>query len=68
MASSAMKEVFNMDSSVRVQAVENLGNKRCCNFFQETLLNSVSDHLLPLMVGQSHDSLTQLSVEDVMLF
>jgi hypothetical protein len=31
-------------------------------------LNSVSNDLLPFMVGQSHDSFTQLSEKDVMLF
>jgi hypothetical protein len=43
-------------------------NKHCSKILQETLLNSVSDDLLPLMVGQSHDSFTLLSVKDVMLF
>jgi hypothetical protein len=38
-------------------------NKRCSKILQETLLNyymkySVSNDLLPFMVGQSHDSST----------
>jgi hypothetical protein len=40
-------------------------NKYCSKILQETL--ELSD-LLPLMVGQSHDSFTLLSVKDVMLF
>jgi hypothetical protein len=35
---------------------------------QETLLNRVSNDLLPLMVGQSHDGVTLLNVKDVLLF
>jgi hypothetical protein len=35
---------------------------------QERLLNSVSNELLPLIVGQSHDSLALLRVKEVMLF
>jgi hypothetical protein len=34
---------------------------------QETLLNSLSNDLLPFMVGQSRDGLTLLSVMDVIL-
>jgi hypothetical protein len=45
-----------------------MDNKHCSEILQETLLNSVSNDLLPFMVGQSHDSLTQLRVKDVMLF
>jgi hypothetical protein len=37
-------------------------NKHCAKILQETLLNSVSNDLLPFMVGQSHDSFTLLSV------
>jgi hypothetical protein len=43
-------------------------NKHCSKILQEILLNSVSNDLLPFMVGQSHDSFTLLSVKDVMLF
>jgi hypothetical protein len=43
-------------------------NKHNSKISQETLLNSVSNEWLPLMVGQSHDSFTLLSVKDVMLF
>jgi hypothetical protein len=43
---------------------------RCPNkhskILQETLLNSVSNDLLPLIVGQSHDSFALVSVKDVM--
>jgi hypothetical protein len=35
---------------------------------QEALLKSVSNDLLPFMVGQSYDSFTLLSVKDAMLF
>jgi hypothetical protein len=35
---------------------------------QERLLNSVANDLLPFMVGQSHESLTLLRVNDVGLF
>jgi hypothetical protein len=41
----------------------------CSKISQETLLNSISNHLLPgFMVGQSHDSFTLLSVKNVMVF
>jgi hypothetical protein len=43
-------------------------NKPCSEILQKTLLNSVSNDLLPFMVGQSHDNLTLLRVEEVMLF
>jgi hypothetical protein len=42
--------------------INNVGKSR------RKLLNSVSNDLLPLMVGQSYDSFTLLSVTDVMLF
>jgi hypothetical protein len=45
-----------------------LYNKNCSKISQETLLNSVSNDLLPFLVGQSHDNFTLLSVKDVMLF
>jgi hypothetical protein len=45
-----------------------LCNKHCSKISQETLLNSVSNDLRPLMIGQSRDSFTLLSVKDVMLF
>jgi hypothetical protein len=35
---------------------------------KETLMSSVSDELLPFVVGQSRDSFTLLRVKDVMLF
>jgi hypothetical protein len=41
-------------------------NKHCSKISQETLLNNVSNELLPFMVGQSYDSVTLLSVKDVM--
>jgi hypothetical protein len=43
----------------------------CSKISHETLLNTCSvihDFLLPLMVGQSHDSFKLLSVKDVILF
>jgi hypothetical protein len=43
-------------------------NKHCSKILQETLLNRVSNDLLPFMVGQSHDNFTLLSVEDEVLF
>jgi hypothetical protein len=43
-------------------------NKHCSKIVQDTLLNSVSNELLPFMVRQSHDSFTLLSVKDAMLF
>jgi hypothetical protein len=43
-------------------------NKRCLKILQERLLNRAFNDWLPLMVGQSHDSFTLLSVRDVMLF
>jgi hypothetical protein len=43
-------------------------NKHCSKILQETLLNSVSNDLIPFVVGQSYDSFTLLSVKDVMLF
>jgi hypothetical protein len=43
-------------------------NKHCSKILKERLLNSVSNDLLPFMVGQSHDSLTLLRVKEVMLF
>jgi hypothetical protein len=42
--------------------------EHCSEILQEQLLNSVSNELLPFMVGQSHDSFTLLSVKEVMLF
>jgi hypothetical protein len=45
-----------------------MDNKHCLKISQETLLNCVSNDLLPFMVGQSHYSLKLLSVMDVMLF
>jgi hypothetical protein len=45
-----------------------VSNKHCSKILQETLLNSVSNDLLPFMVGQSHDSFTLLSANDVGLF
>jgi hypothetical protein len=44
------------------------GNKHCSKILQEQLLNSISNGLLPFMVGQSHGSFTLLSAKDVMLF
>jgi hypothetical protein len=43
-------------------------NKHCLEILQEALLNSVSNDLLPLMVGQSHGSFTLLSAKNVMFF
>jgi hypothetical protein len=43
-------------------------NKHCSKILQETLLNSVSNDLLPFMVGQSHDNFTQPGVKDVRFF
>jgi hypothetical protein len=42
--------------------------KNSSEISQETLLNSVFNDFLPLMVGQSHDSFTLLIVKDVTLF
>jgi hypothetical protein len=42
-------------------------NKHSSKILQEALLNSVSNDLLPLMVGHNHDCFTLLSVTDVML-
>jgi hypothetical protein len=42
--------------------------KTLFEILQETLLNSDSNDLLPLMVGQSHDSFALLSVKNVMSF
>jgi hypothetical protein len=42
--------------------------EHCSEILQETLLTSVSNDLLPLMVGQSHDSFTLLSAKNVMSF
>jgi hypothetical protein len=44
------------------------GNKHCLKILQERFLNSVANDLLPFMVGQSHESFTLLSVNDVGLF
>jgi serine/threonine protein kinase len=42
-------------------------NKHCSKILQETLLNSVSNELLPFLVGHSHDSFILLSIQDVLL-
>jgi hypothetical protein len=42
-------------------------NKHCLKTLLETLLNSVSNDLLPFVVGQSHDSYPLMSVKDVLL-
>jgi hypothetical protein len=49
-------------------AINFLLNKHCSKILQETLSNSVSNDSLPLVVRQSRDSFTMLSVKDVMLF
>jgi hypothetical protein len=51
-----------------VRPLLNSPNKHCSKIWQETLLNSVSNDLLPFRVRQSHDSFILLSVKDVMLF
>jgi hypothetical protein len=43
-------------------------NKHCSKILQETLSNSVSNGLLPFMVGQGLHIFTLLYVRDVMLF
>jgi hypothetical protein len=43
-------------------------NTHCSKILQETLLNSVANDLLPLMVGQSRESFSLLSANDVGLF
>jgi hypothetical protein len=43
-------------------------NKHCSEILMETPLNSVTNGLFPFMVGQSHESFTLLSVNNVGLF
>jgi hypothetical protein len=42
-------------------------NKHCSEILLETLLSSVSNDLLPFVVGQGHNSLTLLRLKKVML-
>jgi hypothetical protein len=56
------EEVDNSELSLEV------GEYNCTEILQESLLNSVSNDLLPFMVGQNRDSFTLLSAKDVMLF
>jgi hypothetical protein len=51
-----------------VSKVHSLSKPNSSIISQKTLLNSVSNDLLPFMVGQSYGSFTLLSVKDVMLF
>jgi hypothetical protein len=55
-----IKSVVNGPNCICI-GFSNFNNKHCSKIFQETLLNSVSNDLLPLMVGQSHDSFTLVS-------
>jgi hypothetical protein len=53
--------------SIKMHAAKH-DNKHCSEILQETLLNSVSNDLLPFMVGQSHYTCTLLNTKNVMLF
>jgi hypothetical protein len=51
-----------------IRSITSFVNKHCWEILQETLLNSVSNDSLPLMVGQSHESFALLSAKNVMFF
>jgi hypothetical protein len=52
--------VSTFTSTNAVVSVFKVCNKHSSKISQETLLNSVSNELLPSMIGQSHDSFTLL--------